>query len=439
MNKTFWQGCLYAINSASALFLTILLFSFGMATLMPCSSAADDSESNFVQSSSNPDLGPPPGSYRILGGDEIISFPFELFRGDIMVHGEVNGHPVRMLIDNGIMSWDQILFFGSPLDDSLGFNFDGEIDVGGSGEGGEVPARTASGVMIRFPGVEFTDQTAVVMPYRGVPNPWMVEGQVCGTLFKHFAVEFDFDRMILTLTPQEEFEYHGDGQEIPIKHFGGGLWGIAATLELADGRSVSLDVSMDLGLGDQFEICTTGENRIAPPPNAIPGSLGFGIQGETLGRFGRIKSIRIGRYQLDDVVAGFIDPEYKGSTFGEVLVGLGLLSRFNFIYDYPHRRMFIEPNHMFNEPFEYNMSGLWIGRLEGDYLDIRAVHPGSPAAEAGITAEDKIVRINGRPVREVADPWVCGPLLRHAGETVNLTLLRGGKMIEVSIKLRRLI
>jgi len=302
-----------------------------------------------------------------------------------------------------------------------------------------VPARTASGVTIRFPGVEFTDQTAIVMPYRGVPNPWIVEGQVCGTFFKHFVVEFNFDKMMLTLSPQEKFQYQGEGQEIPIKHMGNGLWGFPATLELADGRTVSLDVSMDLGYGDQFEITAKGEHLLAPPPNALPGSLGFGVQGETLGHIGRIKSVQIGSYRLDSVVAGFIDPEYTGSTFGEAMVGLGLLSHFNFTYDYPHNRMFIEPNHLFGEPFEYDMSGLWLGPRDGDYLTIRQVHPGSPAADVGITVEDRIVRINGRPVREISDPWVYGPLLRRAGETVKLVLLRDGREVEVSIMLRRLI
>ncbi len=387
----------------------------------------------------DPELGPPPGSYRILSDDGVISFPFEMFRGDIKFDGEMNGHPVRMLVDNGVMAWDQILFFGSPLDDSLGFKFDGEIEVGGSGQGDRKPSRTASSVTIRFPGVEFTNQTAIVMPYRGVPNPWIVEGQVCGTFFKHFAVEVNYDKMMMTLTPFEKFEYHGSGQEIPIKPLGGGVWGFPATLELTDGRVISMDVSMDLGYGDQIEISTTGEHQLFPPSNVIPGSLGFGIQGETLGHYGRIKNIQIGKYKLGDVVVGFIDPEYTGSTFSEAMVGLGLLSRFNFIYDYPHRRMFIAPNHTFNEPFEYNMSGLWTGRLEGDYLAIRQVLPESPAAEAGITAKDKIAKINGRPARELRDPWELTPILTQEGRAVTLVLMRGEEEVEVSIKLRRLI
>jgi hypothetical protein len=401
--------------------------------------AADGSFSSGAKDSTISELGPAPGSYRFLGKDSVISFPFELFRGDVKFDGEMNGHPVRMLIDNGVMTWDQVLFFGSPLDDSLGFNFEDTIYVGGGGEGDMIPARAASGVTIRFPGVEFTDQTAIVMPYRGVPNPWIVEGQVCGTFFKHFVVEFNFDKMMLTLTPKDRIEYHGEGEEIPIKHLGGGLWGLPMTLELEDGRFVSLEATMDLGYGDQFEISTAGDHGLTPPSNALPGSLGLGVQGETLGHVGRIKSVRIGRHRLDNVVAGFIDPEYKGSLFGEVMVGLGLLSRFNFIYDYPHKRIFLEPNHKFSDPFEYDMSGLWLGPRDGDYLTIRLVQPGSPAAEAGITSDDKIVLINGRPATEYWDPWRLQPLMQRVGKTVTLTLLRDGKEVEVLIVLRRII
>ena len=383
-------------------------------------------------------LGPAPGSYRILSDDGVISFPFELFRGDVKFDGEINGRRVRMLIDNGVM-WDQLLFFGSPLDDSLGLNYDGALDVGGSGEGSMVAARTASGITISFPGVEFTNQTAVVMPYSGGANPWQAEGQVSATFFKHFVVEFNFDKMMMTLTPPDKFEYRGKGQEIPMVQLGRGVWGIPAVLELADGRSVSLDLSMDLGFGDQFEISTTGDHRLTPPPDALPGSLGFGIQGETIGHFGRLKSVQIGGYKFADVVAGFIDPDYSGPTFGEITVGLGLLSRLNFIYDYPHQRMFVEPNSTFSAPFEYDMSGLWLGRPEGDYLSIRQVHPRSPAAEVGITTDDKIVRINGQPATEYSDPWKLQPLMQREGETVTLVLLRDQKEVEIAIVLRRLI
>jgi hypothetical protein len=440
MNSMNWRPHFDAGSIRSRFFIIFCVAAFGTAICLPSPCAAEDSPPACVANNPISDLGPAPGSYRILSDDSVISFPFELYRGDIKFAGEINGHPVRMLIDNGVMGWDQILFFGSPLDDSLNLNFDGTVDVGGSGEGSQVSSRTATGITISFPGVEFTDQTAVVMPYTpGAPDLWEAEGQVCGTFFKHFVVEFDFDKMMMTLTPPDKFEYKGKGHETSIVHLGQGLWGIPAIMELADGRSVSLDLSMDLGYGDMFEINTTGEHKITPPPDALPGSLGFGIQGETLGHFGRVKSVQIGGYKIVNVVAGFIDPEYSGAIYGEITIGLGLFSRFNFIYDYPHQRMFLEPNHTYDEPFEYDMSGLWVGRRDGDALSIRQVHPKSPAAEAGVTTSDRIIRINGRPAVEYSDPWKLQPLMQREGETVTLVLLRDQNEVEVSIVLRRLI
>jgi hypothetical protein len=370
----------------------------------------------------------------------VVRFPFELYRGDVRFVGEVNGREVRMLIDNGIM-WDPILFFGSPIIGSLDLDYDGEAQVGGGGEGERVPSRTASGITIRFPGVEFADQTAIVTPYEsGLTNLWEgTEGQVSGTFLKHFVVGFDFDEMMLTLTEPDRFRYDGKGVEVPMTPLVNGGWSVPATLVLDDGRKVSLDLMMDLGLGEQLEISTTGEHRIQVPKRSLPGSLGFGVQGETLGQFGRVKSVEIGGYVLRDVIAGFIDEEHEGAIMHEVLVGLGLLSRFNFVYDYPRRRMFLEPNRNFKEPFEHDMSGLQMRRGRGQYLEILRVHPGSPADEAGMRPGDRVTRIDGRAAADY-DVWELTPHLRRDGATVELSVIREGKQERtVSIKLRRLI
>jgi hypothetical protein len=368
-----------------------------------------------------------PGNYRIHSGNGVVRFPFDLYRGDVRFVGEINGREVRMLIDNGIV-WDQILFFGSPIVDSLKLNYDGEIEVGGGGEGERVRSRTASGITICFPGVEFIDQTAVVTPYEpGKPNPWVgAEGQVSGTFFRHFVVEFDFDAMMLTLIEPERFRYRGKGAEIPMTPLPNGGWSIPVTLVLENGRRVSLDVMMDLGLDDQFEISTTGEHRIPAPSKFLPGSLGFGIQGETLGRFGRIKSVEIGGYRLANVLAGFIDEKHTGTIMHEVMIGLGLLSRFNFTYDYPHHRMFLEPNRRFRDPFEHDMSGLEMRRSGGDHLDVLRVQPNSPAERAGIRPGDWIIRIDDRAAVDY-DVWELLPYLRREGAIVRLSVKRNGE------------
>ena len=391
--------------------------------------------------SDEPVPGSLPGGYRLLPDEGPIKFPFEIFRGDIRFAAEVNGHPVHMLLDDGFM-WDQLLFWGGPQVDSLGLDYDGEIAVGGGPDTtGQLLSRTASGITLRLPGVEFTDQAAVITPSAsGTAGMWWGSiGQVSATFFKHFVVDINFDDMMITLIEPDKFEYHGKGAEISWRPLGFGPWSIPATLGLADGRSVSLDLLMDLGYNDRLQIAVNGEHGITVPEKALPISLGMNIQGvETLGHTGRLDRVYIGGYEIRDVVVEFVSEEHRDHTFHEAMIGLRLLSRFNLVFDYHRQRLFIEPNRTFGDPFEYNMSGLSLRKGDGDFYEIRRVHPNSPAAEAALEVGDKVIMINGLPAAEFDFPELQ-KLMRREGATVKLLVSRADKQWEVSIKLRRLI
>ena len=381
-----------------------------------------------------------PGGYRVLAPDSMISFPFELFQGDICFRGKINNRDVRLLLDDGFM-WDPLLLWGSPRVDSLDLTYDGEVDIGGSDDVHAIASRTASRITLSFPGVEFHDQTAVVTPYSsGVSNMWSgSEGQVSCTFFKHFVVDINFDKMRITLIEPKKFIYRGHGAEIPWKPLGFGPWSIPATLDLADGRQVTLELMMDLGYNDQLQIAGNGEHRIPTPSRRIPESLGFNIQGrETRGFAGRIEQVTIGGYEIKDVLAGFIIPEHSDHAFHEVMIGLGLLSRFNLVFDYSRQRLFVEPNHTFAEPFEYDMSGVTLGPGDSTCLEVKALIPDSPADDAGLRAGDKITAINGRPAATYT-LWERMPLMRREGKTVTLSVQREGRTREVTLTLRRLL
>jgi len=386
-------------------------------------------------------LGPAPGTYRILSDDGTIRVSFELFRGDIRFACEVNGRPVKMLIDNGFL-WDPLLFFGSPTVDSLGLEYDGEAEVSGGGDGDAVQSKTASGITVSFPDVEFYEQTAIITPYSSGHSRiwWGAEGQLSATFLKHFVVEFDFDEMVMTLIRPDEFVYRGGGAELSIKHLMNNSWAIPATVKFADGKAMQLDLAMDLGLGDALHFVAGGPVGIRIPEEAVEASLGYGVQGEIRGAFARVRRVTIGDYEFDDVLAGFVAEDYQGSTFHEATIGMELLSRFNFIYDYPHGRMYIEPNETFGESFEYNMTGLSMRPGQGEYLEIVRVLPNSPAEEVGLGAGDRVLQINGRAAVDY-DVWELRPMFRRAGETVRLVVLRKGAEAEEEMKLtlRRLL
>ncbi|MEE9442040.1 MAG: hypothetical protein V3V99_05170 [candidate division Zixibacteria bacterium] len=303
---------------------------------------------------SKTELTPPPGKLNYLSEQRIIKFPFDIYRGDIRFNCKINGHDVQFLLDDGF-HWDQLLFWGSPKVDSLGLKYEGEISIGGSKDDSGIQSRTASGITVGFPGVELTDQEAIITPYSsGNSVMWSGSvGQISAGLLKHFIVDINFDEMMMTLSEPGKFEYGGSGVAVPWEPIGFGPWSIPVNLKLSDGRDVSVKVLMDLGYNDQLEIATGKENSITVPENSTAGSLGRNIEGtETLGYFGRMPQIEIGGYKINNAIVAYISEEHSKNTFSEVMIGLGLLSRFNLVFDYYDKRLFIEPNKNFSEPFE---------------------------------------------------------------------------------------
>jgi hypothetical protein len=382
----------------------------------------------------------PQRAYRFEDGKSSVSFPFEVYHGDIRFAAEINGRAVRLLLDDGFM-WDPVLFWGGPDVDALGLTTDGETSIGDKDHEHSIEAETASGFSIRLPGIEFTDQTAVITPTStGTYRMWAGSvGQVSGTFLKNLVVHINFDTMRITLSDPEAFEYPGKGVAVPWTPMEIGAWSIPGALVLGDGRRVELDFMMDLGYNDQAQIATRGDHRITVPQTAQPGVLGFNIQQEALlGHFGRLAGIEIGGFEVKDVLAAFVAEDQSDEVFHEVMIGLGLLSRFNLTFDFTRQRIFVEPNDSFADRFEQDMSGLSLGDADGESVGVLSVHAGSPAAAAGIEVGDRVLMINGRPATEYSY-WDLQPLLETAGEKIEMVVTRRNQKLEVSFILRRVI
>jgi hypothetical protein len=252
------------------------------------------------------------------------------------------------------------------------------------------------------------------------------------------VVSIDFDKGIITLTEPSAFQYRGTGVELPMNPIQGGAWAVPGTIETANGRRTSLDLMLDLGYNDQIQFVTDVPHGFGLPEKTIDVSLGFGVQGEILGHIGRIRSVEIGGYAIRDVLAGFVPATEGPTACDEAMIGLGLMSRFNIVFDYPGRRMFIEPNRSYSEPFEYNMSGMDLRPGEGDGWEIERILEGSPAADAGLQVGDKITAINGDPATAFRF-WDLLPMMRQPGDTLRFEILRAGQPIRAVVVLRRVI
>jgi len=374
-------------------------------------------------------------SYRLLDAGP-IRIPFELYNGEIRFSCELNGRPVRMLLDDGFM-WDELQLWGSDLS-ALGLRYTRELPPIGSTGG--PPSKLAEGITLRLPGIEFTNETAIVSP----PGSWYERafagsvGQVSGTFLKGFAVSIDFDEMVITLTPPETFHYTGGGRAVPWEPLGFGPWGIPVTLGLPGGRRVEMRVLLDLGYNDQLQIVTADSHALAMPDTTLVTNVVRGTGRAETFYLGRLPSLTMGGYQVENVLASFLAPRHTTMVFSEAMLGLNLLSRFNLVYDYRDRLIYLQPNRRFREPFEYTMTGFSVRQREGGVHEIIQIHRGSPADSAGLAAGDLVVRVNGRPVGDFG-PAELSALWRQAGAIVDLEVSRGGVTREVRLRLRRLI
>jgi hypothetical protein len=71
---------------------------------------------------------------------------------------------------------------------------------------------------------------------------------------------------------------------------------------------------------------------------------------------------------------------------------------------------------------------------EGEGLLIGGVTEGRPADKAGLKADDRIVRINGKPIANI-QTYMTVLAGRKKGETIEVGIVRGGKKMTVKVKL----
>ncbi|MCW8926345.1 MAG: hypothetical protein OQJ84_08820 [Xanthomonadales bacterium] len=298
-------------------------------------------------------LGPPPGSYTTDVDQDKFILPFTFYGMNLMVDARMNGADIKMLIDNGVM-WDELLFYGSDLVDGLGMDYEGGVLVTGAGDDRDkgIESYTATGVSISFGPVTFHDQAAVIT---SKASGWAdffpgIAGQVCGALFKHFVVEFDFDEQNLILHRRETFQYQGKGSPVAMTRDENGAYAIPVKVKTRDKPAVDYSLFIDLG-GINPMALVISEKYGIEKPGGDKVYLAHGASGEITGYRDVLESVTIGGYELNDVPVVLTEADDEGDHTNKTL-GLPLLMHFNLVFDYFNETLYLEPNEHFAGSFE---------------------------------------------------------------------------------------
>lgn len=388
--------------------------------------------------------------YYLAKGRSVTRIPFQLHSNLIIVPVKINdSDSLFFILDTGVSA----TIITDP--DALrrqSLKLTRKVKLTGAGEGEQLSALVAIDNQISMGDMQARHQNVVILEkdilklseYVGVP----VHGIFGYDIFNSFVVTIDFQTKEIILTQPKHFRYRkGQGDRYPIVIQNAKPY--LDVMAVSDrGQSLPLRVVLDTGAGHALLFDQSSVSMSMPAPEKIiRAQLGRGLNGVINGSMGRIHAIRMGRFEIANVLASFPDSAAFGLKLGkgperQGNIGCELLRRFRVTFNYPENYIILKPvRRIIRETFEHDMSGMELrarGQRYRDYF-IEKIMDGSPAHQAGLLEGDELLFVNNSPAGTITISDIYKLLQKGEGKQLSLIVRRGGQVVMANLVLKRLI
>ncbi|MBC7746168.1 MAG: aspartyl protease family protein [Flavobacterium sp.] len=320
----------------------------------------------------------------------------------------INGKgPYNFVLDTGV---GLFIITDPKLIDTLQIKSLRTIKVSGFGDGEGLRAfvthslnvQVGSAIAESIPTAILKKDVFELSSFAGMP----IHGLIGYEFFSSFIVKISFTNSVLTFFRPDQAFILRKGSKIPLsieekKPF------IITEIRLSNGQKINAKLIIDTGAGHPISLENYNGKPFEIPQVNIAANLGIGLNGAINGYIGRIPSIMLGRYRLQNVISSFPNYNDVGSKVSMVSrngnMGNNILKRFDVVFDYAGEAMFIKPSSYLKEPFEHDMSGLELTSASPEFnrIIITRVEPLSPAEDLGLKKDDEILSINFKPVKDL--------------------------------------
>ncbi len=380
----------------------------------------------------------------VLDAERAAAIPMRVHGVHILVDVMVNGEgPFVFAFDTGA----GINVIDESLAKKLKLNIQGELAGGGFGEN-KAELQLATGVNLAMPGVEVKDQTIATLDIKNLLEPRLgtrIDGILGFGFISRFVTRVDYKNQQIGFYDANHFDYQGTGEIVAMEIENSTPY-VDATICGYGRKPIRGRFLVDSGAGGPVAINGPFAESIrlaSSMPKTVLSKGGFGVGGEVTSLVGRLQSLQIGNLVFHDPVAD-ISQNKKGAGADKNRAGIlggGIFSRCVVYFDYPGKRLILEPQAGFDDHFWWTNSGLTLisgGRGNFHHLAITRVVANSPGAVAGLKEGDQLLEIDG----ESAELWTIGrlkELFQKQTRVVKLQVLRAGKKLQLSMKLEEII
>ena len=337
------------------------------------------------------------------------TIPFKLVKNLIVVPLTINGNgPYNFVLDTGV---GLFLITDPKLIDTIKIANLRSIRITGFGEGNELSAyvtpslkvRIGSAVAESIPAAILKDDIFELSGYAGMP----IHGLIGYELFSSFTVKISYSASTVTIFSSKKPYVLRKGTKVPITIEDKKPY-LVTDIALSNGQKIAAKLIIDTGAGHPISLENYQGRPFEIPQVNIAANLGVGLTGAINGYIGRIRSVKLGKYTLDNVIASF--PNYSDVGSRVMLVsrngniGNSILKRFDIVFDYAGKAMYLRPSMYLKEQFEHDMSGMELASAGPEYnrIVVTRVEPFSPAEDIGLKKNDEIISINFKPVKEMS-------------------------------------
>jgi hypothetical protein len=360
----------------------------------------------------------------IAGGKTSTTIPFDLddpLHGHIVIAARVNGsRPLHVVFDTGGSN------VVTPQSASaIGLHGGGAVAAGGAGEA-QVSVQLAFGATLTVGEATISDQQFGIFPLPaslvGITGKYRIDGIVGYEILKNFVVSIDYVHRRLTLTDPAAFvappgatALRFSSATIPV--LSASIDGVDGTFMVDTGNAFYNTVSQEFVTAHGLESNLPGDVLVQSR-----GNIGGAIQP----RLTRPATFQIGPYRLPRPVFAVTNTS-KGALAGTAFsgnIGEPILTRFNIAFDYGRSTIYLKPNANFAKPYLGTLDGMSLYEPRVGEIRVAFVNHGSPAAAAGLVANDRIVSAKGVAAAKLGLAGIAQ--LERSRAVLKITYDRGG-------------
>jgi hypothetical protein len=408
---------------------------------MPANDAAAHVDSVFVGLAMDSLTFLPPGEkakdFRFLGEARAARIPMRYGERHVWVKASVNGAPPEeFLLDTGA----SITVVDSAWAAKYGLVLQGEMEGGGAGATGKVRFSELQSLRVAGPdgqGVEMAGQRIAVLPLNVyiAPYMWREAAGILGYDFiSRFVLTVDYENGVLVIEDPEGFEYHGQGQPVPM--------GLAGNIPVVRAKVDGMedDFRLDVGSGGSVDLHApfAAKNGFAQKVEKTVSTVGGGFGGTFPLLACRFKTFEIGPFTVKDPL-GSLSQATRGALASEDYagnIGNRILERFACTFDYSRKTLYLAPNAKLGQRDEYDRFGAQVARRDGRF-EVANVTAGSPAEAAQLRVGDEVRSVAGKPIAGYTqDDLQAAFAGAREGSSVPVEIVRDGKTRKVKVKVK---